>query len=47
MVFLWFLLVVILVVLILILAQLLKPRNLQQEVQIQILQELRKIREKF
>ena len=47
MVFLWFLLVAILVVLILILAQLLKPRNLQQEVQIQILQELRKIREKF
>lgn len=47
MVFLWFLLVAILVVLILILAQLLKPRNLQQEVQIQILQELREIREKI
>lgn len=47
MVFLWFLLVAILVVLILILAQSLYPRNLQQEVQIQILQELREIREKI
>lgn len=43
----WFLLIAILIVQILIFAQLVKPRNLETEIQVQILQELREIREKL